>query len=236
MSTYVKSERFTIADAQPDERVAFIRRTYTHLAAAIAAFVGLECMLLPSAFAESMMKWVASGRYGWLMVLGAFILVGWMARGLATKVDSVAAQYAGLAVYVVAEAIIFIPLLYIARHYSSPEVIPTAAILTGLLFVGLTAVAFTTRKDFSFLGSFLTIGGFIALGLIVCGAVFGFRLGLLFSGAMVILACGAILYDTSRIMHHFRTDQHVAASLELFASVALLFWYVLRIVMRMSRR
>ena len=52
---------------------------------------------------------------------------------------------------------------------------------------------------------------------------------LLFCGALVILACGFILYDTSNVLHHYRTDQHVGAALELFASLALLFYYILRI-------
>ena len=75
-----------------------------------------------------------------------------------------------------------------------------------------------------------------SLSLIVCAVIFGFNLGLVFSAAMVLLASGAILYDTSRIMNHYSTDQHVAASLQLFASVALLFWYVLRILMSLNRR
>lgn len=49
---------------------------------------------------------------------------------------------------------------------------------------------------------------------------------------MLVLAGGAILYDTAKIMRYYPVDRHVAASLELFASVALMFWYVLRILMR----
>jgi len=48
---------------------------------------------------------------------------------------------------------------------------------------------------------------------------------------MVILAAGSILYNTSNIIHHYNTQQYVAASLSLFASVALLFWYLLQIFM-----
>ena len=106
---------------------------------------------------------------------------------------------------------------------------------TLLLFAGLTFVAFTSGKDFTFLGGILKIGGFIALGLILCSVLFGFTLGLIFSFFMVLFASAAILYDTSKVMHYYSTDQYVAASLELFASVALLFWYILRIVMAMSR-
>ena len=69
------------------------------------------------------------------------------------------------------------------------------------------------------------------MGLIVCAVLFGFNLGLVFSFAMVFLASGAILYDTSKILHNYGPQQYVAASLQLFASVALLFWYVLQIVM-----
>ena len=48
---------------------------------------------------------------------------------------------------------------------------------------------------------------------------------------MIVLASGSILYNTSAIMYHYAPGQHVAASLSLFASVALLFWYVLRLFM-----
>ncbi|RKX38022.1 MAG: permease, partial [Verrucomicrobia bacterium] len=179
---------------------------------------------------------VMAMRFGWLMILGGFIILGRLASGLASGGASPSMQYAGLTLYVIAESVIFAPILWIAVHYSTPDVLPMAAILTLLLFGGLTLVVFTTKKDFSFLRGILSIGFMVALGLIVCAVLFGFNLGLVFSGAMVLLASGAILYDTSRIMNHYGPGQHVAASLQLFASVALLFWYVLQIVMSLSRR
>jgi FtsH-binding integral membrane protein len=136
----------------------------------------------------------------------------------------------GLGLYTVAESIIFLPILVIA-DLQYPGVITQAAIMTGVLFAGLTAIVFITRHDFSFLGPILTIAGMVAIGVIVCSILFGFDLGTLFSGIMILFAAGAILYDTSNIMHRYRTDQHVAASLSLFASVALLFWYILRLFM-----
>ena len=223
-----------VSEAQSEERAAFIRRTYLHLAGAVAFFIGLEALLIHSPFALAMLRFIAKNQYGWLLILGAFVLAGWFARSLAASAKSVGVQSAGLALYVVAEAVIFAPILLIAAYYSSPDVLPNAAILTGLLFAGLTAVVFTTRTDFSFLRSALTIGGFIAMGMIIGSILFGVTLGLFFSVAMVILASGSILYDTSKIMRAYSTDQHVAASLELFASVALLFWYILRLFM--SRR
>jgi FtsH-binding integral membrane protein len=53
---------------------------------------------------------------------------------------------------------------------------------------------------------------------------------------MVLLATGAILYDTSRIVRDYNTQDYVGASLELFASVMLLFWYILQIFLRITDR
>jgi len=226
----------TVAEARPSERAEFIRKTYMHLAGAVGAFILVEFVLFQTGIAAAFTNFVSGSRFMWLGILGGFALLGWFSRGLASKADSIQTQYTGLGIYVVAEALIFAPILYIAAYYSDPTVIPTAAILTLLMFAGLTTIAFTTRTDFTFLGGILKIAGFVALGLIGCSLIFGFTLGLLFSVVMVVFASAAILYDTSKIMRHYSSQHYVAASLELFASVALLFWYVLRIVMAFSRR
>ena len=229
------AQQLTVSQSQPSERSAFIRRTYAHLAGAVLAFVALEAYMITSPIAEMLLN-VMAMRFGWLMILGGFIIFGRLASGLASSTASQSMQYAGLTLYVILESVIFAPILLMAMLYSSPEVIPTAGILTLGIFGGLTVVVFTTKKDFSFLRGILSIGFMVALGLIVCAVLFGFNLGLVFSFAMVLLAGGAILYDTSRILHHYGPQQHVAASLQLFASVALLFWYVLQIVMSLGRR
>jgi len=224
----------TVAHAQPTERAKFIRKTYAHLAGAILFFILVESFLLQPEIAQPILQTFLSGQYSWLIVLGGFMLISHIANWWANNQASAAMQYLGLGVYVIAEAVIFVPLLYIAQSHM-PEVIIQAGVVTLSMFGGLTAVAFMTRKDFSFLGPILTIGGFVALGTIICAIAFGFNLGVLFSSVMILFAVGAILYDTSNIMHRYNTNQHVAASLSLFASVALLFWYVLRLLMSLSR-
>lgn len=230
----------TAAEADADDRALFIRRTYLHLAGAVAAFAGMEYALLHSELGRSFANTVLSnGRGGWLLVLGGLMLVSWMTRGMAASGSRVM-QYLGLGLYVFAQALIFVPLIAVALYYSQAPggsvLLPNAVLLTAILFLALTLVSLTQRRDFNFLGAFLTVGGMIALGLIVCGYLFGFNLGLAFSGGMIVLASAAILYDTSNIMHRYPTDAHVAASLELFASVILLFWYILRLLMALNRR
>ena len=166
-------------------------------------------------------------------VLGGFVVVSWLARSVVHRAESKPAQYAALAGYVLAQAVIFVPLLFIADKYA-PGAITSAAAITLVAFAALTMVVFWTRKDFSFLRGILMWGGIVALALIVGGAIFGFQLGTYFSVGMVALAGAAILYDTSNVLHHYPEDRYVAAALELFASVALMMWYVLRLLM--SRR
>ncbi len=228
---------YAVIDASKEERSTFIKRTYTHLAAAILVFTAMEAMLLGPLKETTypMMRAMLSSRMSWIGVLLAFMAVGWVADYWARSATSRTMQYVGLIVYVLAEAIIFMPLLYIATHLTNPDVLPTAAILTLTLFTGLTATVFITGKDFSFLRTLLSVGLFVALGIIVVAVLYGFTLGAIFSIVMIGLAAGYILYYTSQIQHHYQPDQHVAASLALFAAVALMFWYVLLLLISLSR-
>jgi FtsH-binding integral membrane protein len=166
----------------------------------------------------------------WLFVLGAFMVVGWLASRTAHTATSLAAQYAALGAFVVAESLIFVPMLYVANQMAA-GVIQSAATVTLVGAAGLTAVALITRRDFSFLRGILMWGGIVALVAIVASVLFGFAMGTWFSVAMIGFAGAAVLYDTSNVLHHYSEDRYVAASLELFASIALMFWYVLRLFM-----
>ncbi|MCS7167242.1 MAG: Bax inhibitor-1 family protein [Gemmatales bacterium] len=225
------------AYALPAERAAFIRRVYAHVAGALLAFVAIEWLLLvplaPLSLELIGLMLFGAGKYSWLIVLGLFMLVGWLAEKWALSDASPGLQYLGLAVYTVAEAIIVLPLLFlVAFVLDEPTLIGQAAILTLAVFGGLTACVLTTRKDFSFLGPIVWVASWMALGLIVAAILFGFNLGLWFSLAMVGLLSAAIIYQTSNILHHYRTDQHVAAALGLFASVVTLFYYILMALLK----
>lgn len=214
------------------EKASFYKKTYLHVAFAILAFIGVETFLLNTVPAELIYMMFAQ-KYAWLLIIGVF----WLASILASKwslSQSKSTQYFGLGFYVVLEAVIFLPLIYIAVLQSGGQVIFQAATLTIAMFAGISAVAFTSKRDFSFLRNIIVIGGFLSLGLIVGGIAFGFNLGLWFSVGMVILASATILYQTSKLKDSYTTEQYVGASLQLFASIMLLFWYILSILNRRS--
>jgi len=227
-----RPQEYTMADrASTEERAQFIVRTYLHLFGAVIAFVLLETFIQLTPIADGMYNMLAATRFGWLAVLGAFVVVSHVANKWAHGSVSLGQQYAALILYVVAEAIIFAPLIYMALVFTGPEVIINAAMATSFIFAGLTAVVFITRKNFSFMGPFLGVMGLSAMAIIVVSIIFGFNLGVLFSVAMIAFSSGYILYNTSNVMHEYNTNQYVAASLTLFAAVALLFWYILRLFM-----
>ena len=228
----MENNNILVSNASDIDRATFFRKTYTHVAIAILAFILVEYILLtivPTEFIAKMM----GGRFIWLFIIGLFWLGTTLSNNLAFN-PSRDKQYLGLGLYVILEAIIFLPMIAIATMYSGSAMITQAASITLFMFSGLTAVVFFTKTDFSFLRTVLIVGGFVSLGTIVVGAIFGFDLGLWFSVGMVVLASASILYQTSQIKDQYGTQQYVGAALQLFSSIMLLFWYVLRILM--SRR
>jgi FtsH-binding integral membrane protein len=226
-----------VATVGVSDRVAFLRKTYAHLGVALLAFAAITGGMMRFAPETSFKfsRWAFSGSLNWLIVLGAFMFVGWLAERLATSETSRGLQYAGLAIFVVAEALILQPILWVLllRFGSTGafEIITQATVITLTIFVGLTLTVFLTKKDFSFLRGILTVCSFAALGVILASMLFGFSLGALFAGLMILLMSGYILFQTSVIMKDFPPTAYVAAALMLFSTIATLFWYVLRLLM-----
>jgi FtsH-binding integral membrane protein len=214
------------------DKVAFYKKTYSHVAGGVLVFILFEYLLLQSDAIVDFMLSMTEG-WRWLIMLGGFMFITNYAEKMTLKTPDKNMQYLAFGIYILAEALIFVPLIYIAAFYmeSGPEILNQAAIVTLALFTGLSAVVFVTKKDFSFLRTGLTVGFFIAMGLIIAGSLFGFNLGLWFSVGMCLLAAGAIIYQTSNLVNKYSNDEYIPAALGLFASLMLLFWYVLSIFM-----
>ena len=243
-----------VATMGVSDRVAFLRKTYVHLGVALIAFAAITAGMMKFATETSLKfsSWALGGRWNWLLILGLFMVVGYVAERLAQSEASRGLQYVGLGIFVIAEAVLLQPMLWLLIvKFGDPQMIGIeggmlvgqaasilmqAIVITLAIFIGLTLTVFLTKKDFSFMRGALAIGTFAALGVILASAIFGFSLGAFFTGAMILLMAGYILYQTSLVMSYFPPSGYVAASLMLFSTIATLFWYVLRILMELNRR
>jgi FtsH-binding integral membrane protein len=211
-------------------RSAFLSKVYGHLLVALGVFMAVEIALFLGGLAESLYNAISNSGGVWLMILGGFMIVNWMATKAAHNLENPQAQYLGLFAISAAEAVIFAPFLYMVFNTDGSGTVASAAFLTAIGFGGLTAVGLFTRKDLSPLRPLLTWGGVVALLLIVGAVLFGLNLGTWFSVAMIALAGGSILFQTQQIMRNYPEWAYVGAAVQLFGSLMLLFWYVLRLV------
>ena len=224
------------------DRVTFLRKTYAHVGFALLAWAAITTGMMRFATETSLKvsEWALTGRFNWFVVLALFMVCGVVAEKLARSEVSRGMQYLGLGIAVIAEGILIQPMLWVALYrfgaHDGLKIITEAGIITMVIFVGLTLTVFITKKDFSFMRGVLMICSFAALGVILASLAFGFQLGAVFSGLMVLLMAGYVLYQTSLVMSYFPPQGYVAASLMLFSTIATLFWYVLRLMMELNRR
>jgi hypothetical protein len=239
MKAMYESQPFIVAQAPAADRAAFYRRTYAHVAGAFAAFGALLFYFFYSGFADVVMNGLSSlvqatGGFGWLIVLLAFWAGTYVAQRLATTGASLSSQYAGLSLYVLLEALIFIPLIYIVALKTDGNIgeilIPACGVTAALVF-GLSIAVFFTGVDFSFLRVAIIIGSIAALGAIIVFSIMGINPGTWFSLAMILLMATVILYQTWVIKDQCSTQDHVLAAFILFSAFVTLLWYVIRFFM-----
>ena len=112
----------------------------------------------------------------------------------------------------------------------NPSVVSTALGGTGVIFLGLSGYALTTRKDFSFMGGFLMVGMIVVLVAALANIFLQMPImGLVVSGAIVMLMSGLILYETSSIIHGGETN-YIMAAASLFLSIINLFQALLHLL------
>lgn len=247
-----------VATLGVSDRVTFLRKTYAHLGGALIAWAALTAgfMRFAPKLSFSFSKWALTGGFSWLIVILLFMGVGMVAQRLAQSGTSRGVQYLGLFLEVGAWSVLLQPILWLLMlKFGNPNemitstdgitpmlsgqaasILGQAVVITLAIFTGLTLTVFLTKKDFSFMRGVLAICSFAALGVIVASLIFGFHLGAIFCGLMILMMAGYILYQTSLVMSHFPPTAHVAAALMLFSTVATLFWYVLQFLMSMNRR
>jgi modulator of FtsH protease len=119
--------------------------------------------------------------------------------------------------------------MYLKAFSNGSELIMMAFASTATIFLGLSAYALTTRKDFSFLGGFLAVGILVAFLAGIGAMVFHIpALSLAVSAVFVLLMSGLILYQTSDMIHGRETN-YIMATVTLYVSIFNLFISLLQI-------
>lgn len=221
-----------VVASQPEAaRATFIRKTYAHLTGAILALIALEFFwfqVVPEDALRRLVTTMISG-WNWLIVVFAFMGVSTISDRWARNATSKGMQYGGLGLFIFAQSLILLPLLYYAVVVLNEPSLPLiAGLITAMAFIGLSAFVFITGVNLESWGKYLFMAGLGFLIMIGVGILFGFSFGLAFTAIGITLACAYILYQTSEIIRSYGTEQYVAAALGLFASVAMLFFYVLQ--------
>jgi uncharacterized protein len=241
-----------VATLGVSDRVSFLRKTYAHLGVALILFAGITAALFK--FAPGL-TWKMSTLFGTSIfgMLGLILILVFLMAGsewLASHSESKAIQYTGLLLGIGLQVFMLLPLIWLLMlkfgkpadlisasgklvpHMSATatSILVQAVVITLTIFIGLTLVVFISKKDFSFMRGGLVVFSFALLGIALASIMFGFSLGALFAGAIVLLMAGYILYETSVIMKDYPPTAHVAAALTLFVTVATMFRAILRIL------
>ncbi len=212
------------ASAAADERAAFLQRTYSWLLAGIFSFAATLWAVASIPQAQELAINIYRG--GPLLFIAILFGAGFVVHRVAEKSPINVVAY--FAYTVLFGLLLAPPVLYYAA--TGANILTQAALVTTLVFSGLTAFVFLSGRDFSFLRGALAIGLFALIGVSIAGWLFGFNTGLWGSAAGVLLFSGYILYDTSRILRHYPTTAHIPAAIALFVSVILLFQNLLHLL------
>ena len=221
--------RHAAANATADTRARFVRTVYRHLGGGIAVFAAASWWLHTSGVGETIAGLVIATN--WLLILGGFMLVSYLATSLAASAERSGGGYVGYGLLIAANALLFATPIHVAIEFADVDM-ALAVGITGAVFGVLTVVGLTTVKDLSAWGGILKLVGLGVLGLIVASVLFGWQLGVWFIGGMLIFSGAAILYETQQVLRRYPVERPVPAAMTLFSSVALLFWYVLMLLMR----
>lgn len=222
------------------ERLAFIKKVYALFAgsvlvsavgAMVALYAGAESsrLVIEGVRVPPLVAFVASSP--WIAIIAMFgVVIGASAVRRKPGVNVVALF--GMAFVL---GILFAPSLFIATLNASTGTtlsanpIRDAFILASVMFGGLTGYVALSKKDFSYLGSALSMGFWVVFGAIILNIFLGSSaLGLAISSVILILFGGYVLYDTSRILRSDERDA-VGGAMQLYLDFLNIFLALLRI-------
>jgi len=207
------------AQAPVEERMAFLKKVYGLLSLSVILSAAASWVTVSN---EDFLTTVASNQMVFfLLALGSIFFVMWARK---KETMGIVALFSFTMLMGVSTA----PIVLV---YTGQAII-NAAVLTGLVFAGLSLYTITSKRDFSFMGGMLTTGLIVLIiGGLLNAFVFQSSLGsFLYSSAGVFIFSGFIVYDTFNIMRRYPTDEHVSATLSLYLDILNLFMMLLHLL------
>jgi FtsH-binding integral membrane protein len=204
------------------ERMSFVRKVYAlFFAATLFAIVGIG---IGFAFPVLM---VGVARHPWLSF---FALMGGVMGAQAVRLVP-GINLLALFAFTTLTGVIISPLIAIYTQLN-PASIWQAGLMTVGIFGGLTAYVFISKKDFSFMRGMLVTGLIVLILTVVLNLFIVGSSALAFgiSCAALLLFSGFVLYDTSNVIRHYRTNEYVAGALALYLDAFNIFLALLRIL------
>lgn len=220
---YDYQTRTVFGVSRPEERAAFVRSVYLWLmggfgVAAVGAF-STPFVLAPL---------LSLGRFAFLA-----LIIGWFASSMWAQAVSRRRpqnRYA-YALFTYLSGVLAGTAMIATAQTSGVNVVFGALVLTAVDFLALSAIAFVTKKDFSFLGSFVMVGLIVAIAASLIGIFYHAEIFHLMISAVIVIACSAkILWDTSRMLQTGDTSDAAGFALSLFISLLNIFLSLLRLL------
>lgn len=188
----------------------------------------LSMTLLFSAFSAGLSMYLNLPYFGMLLTLGGYMVLLF----LTSKFSNSALGLVFIFAFTGFMGLTLGPILnmYLHAFANGQQLIMTALGGTGVIFLGLSAYALTTQKDFSFMGGFLMVGVLVAFLAGIGAIVFSIpALSLAVSAMFILLMSGMILYKTSEIIHGGENN-YILATISLYVSIYNLFLSLLQLL------
>ncbi len=235
----IPSLGFPVARASEADRITFLRRTlaWSFAGVGIAGTTGVV-----TASVLALMPSLVSGYFPMLFILGMWAVTNFVARPMVFG----AAKIPGFILGTAAQGVAMGFLLLVAAMVSAAAIgnpfalIVLAMGLTGFTALGMTAYVYTIKRDFSIIGAGLAALSIPMLILMAVSfafpALFGGALGLLFGVVFVLISAAGLLYQLNQVVHSFNTNMHIEGGYTISIGILVLFWNILSLLMRLTRR
>jgi len=221
----------TVERTGAEARREFIRKTYVHFILGLMAFCGVVSAAISTDAVMGVLFRV--NPFVWLIAMIG-LSVGYR-RFFASP--NISTHYVGFGLTIVLQGLFAAPLFWLAQNaFPGQHILRDAFMLTSLGFGGLTGFVLISKKDFSYLGGFLSAASLIVLGILVVGWLMGdgFGSGLLMSGAILLLFAGWVLYDTSIIQKQLPLNGYVFGATMLFIDFVMILRQVVFLLMALA--